>query len=278
MLEKLNRFTRRNLTEDEVYIFDVILCDNEIDRDFEIFSDNSLEKLKSLFIGKTGIFDHNPKGANQTARIFDTEVVSDSSKLTSYGKPYKCLKAMAYMVRTDSNADLIKEIDAGIKKELSISCSAEKQLCSVCGCDRKIKSCVHIKGKKYGDKICYTILDGITDAYEWSFVAIPAQINAGITSKHFNNEKSYDEISAELKNKDSIINLLYDELKRDVIKLCYFNSSCSEALLKAVDKMDISELADFKHSLIKENKSRVSPQLKHSTKDSFSDFKIEVKK
>ena len=34
-LQLLNQFTRRELTEEEVYIFDVILCDNEIDRDFE---------------------------------------------------------------------------------------------------------------------------------------------------------------------------------------------------------------------------------------------------
>ena len=33
LLEKLNRFTRKPLTADEVYAFPVVLCDNEIDRD-----------------------------------------------------------------------------------------------------------------------------------------------------------------------------------------------------------------------------------------------------
>ena len=32
-LDKINKFTRRELTEDELYTFSVILCDNEIDRD-----------------------------------------------------------------------------------------------------------------------------------------------------------------------------------------------------------------------------------------------------
>ena len=45
ILEKINRFTRRKLTEDEVYVFSVILCDNDIDRDCERFSDNALEAL-----------------------------------------------------------------------------------------------------------------------------------------------------------------------------------------------------------------------------------------
>lgn len=33
MLTKINRFTRREFAEEELYIFSVILCDNEIDRD-----------------------------------------------------------------------------------------------------------------------------------------------------------------------------------------------------------------------------------------------------
>ena len=44
-LEKINRFTRRELGEDEVYTFSVILCDNDIDRDLERFSDEALVTL-----------------------------------------------------------------------------------------------------------------------------------------------------------------------------------------------------------------------------------------
>lgn len=84
------------------------------------------------------------------------------------------------MVRTDKNADLIAEIDAGIKKEVSVSCSASKNICSVCGCDKRITQCEHHKGQDG----CHVILDDITDAYEWSFVAVPAQINAGVTKKY----------------------------------------------------------------------------------------------
>lgn len=91
MLEKLNRFTRRELSADEVYIFDVVLCDNEVDRDGECFSLNALNKLKELFVGKTGIFDHNAKSSGQTARIFDTQLVSNSKSKTSRGEDYTCL-------------------------------------------------------------------------------------------------------------------------------------------------------------------------------------------
>ena len=85
-LQLLNQFTRRELTEEEVYIFDVILCDNEIDRDFEKFSLSALKTLQELFIGKTGIFDHDAKSSGQTARIFHTELAEDSERKTSTGE------------------------------------------------------------------------------------------------------------------------------------------------------------------------------------------------
>ena len=47
------------------------------------------------------------------------------------------------MVRTDANRDLIREIDGGIKKEVSISCAAASQTCSVCGSDRRNSPCSH---------------------------------------------------------------------------------------------------------------------------------------
>mgnify|MGYP000619901649 CR=1 FL=1 len=184
LLQELNQFTRRTHTLDEVYLLDVLLCDNEVDRDFERFSDSALETLKTLFVGKTGIFDHDPSGKNQTARIFSTRLETHPEQLTSTGVPYTCLKANAYMVRTAGNADFIREIDAGIKKEVSISCSARSHTCSICGKDRRLTGCPHVQGELYQGMLCHTILSDITDAYEWSFVAVPAQRNAGVTKQY----------------------------------------------------------------------------------------------
>lgn len=60
-LEKINRFTRRELGEDEVYTFSVILCDNDIDRDLERFSDEALVTLAEKFIGRTGDLRPRPE-------------------------------------------------------------------------------------------------------------------------------------------------------------------------------------------------------------------------
>ena len=38
IMAKVNKFTRRELTADEVYIFPVVMCDNELDRDYEQYT------------------------------------------------------------------------------------------------------------------------------------------------------------------------------------------------------------------------------------------------
>lgn len=254
ILSKINRFTRREFSEDELYIFSVILCDNEIDRDYECFSDNALEKLKSLFVGKTGIFDHNASTSNQNARIFDTEIVTDTERTTKAGKPYKYLKAMAYMVRTDDNKNLISEIDAGIKKEVSISCSAAKRICSVCGHDKSGGNCSHIKGKSYNGGKCHVILDDVTDAYEWSFVAVPAQVNAGVTKK-FTDES--DKKSADIDTME-----IDRELRRDIRRLAFFRGGrtaveTAEISAKGMSTAQLIELKKAYERLTGKNKMEV---------------------
>ncbi len=193
----VNRYTRREFTQDEIYALSVTLCDNDIDRDGERFSDDALDMLAKLFVGKTGICDHAAKSENQKARIFSCHTETPVGEYTSDGRQYKKLCARAYMLRSEQNASLIAEIDAGIKKEVSIGCGINRRVCSVCGTDRT-EGCVHKKGRVYrtaaGEQRCHTLLCDPHDAYEWSFVAVPAQRNAGVT-------KAFKE--KEIKNMDT---------------------------------------------------------------------------
>lgn len=269
-LEKLNKFTRREMKEDEVYIFDVVLCDNEIDRDGERFSLNALKSLEKLFVGKTGIFDHDPQSSKQTARIFDVKLLSDTSRTTAAGESYTYLKASAYMVKTDGNENLIKEIDGGIKKEVSISCCAGSKKCSVCGTDLNKKKCPHSAGKNYKGKVAHAVLDDITDAYEWSFVAVPAQVNAGVTKKYVGYAETLNEENARLVEK------LCDMVRADIYRLCLASGSSAytKALTAASEKMNAEELIGFKKILEKEHRSKSISQLNIDTKG-FDEFRME---
>lgn len=262
-LNVLNQFTRREHTAEEVYLFDVCLCDNEIDRDLERFSIPALEELKNLFVGKTGIFDHNPKGSNQTARIFETELVTDPTRKTSIGEPYTYVKGSAYMVRTDANHDLIREIDAGIKKEVSISCRADSHICSVCGKDIHQSHCIHAKGKMYKNNMAHVILSDIKDAYEWSFVAVPAQRQAGVT-KHFTNGFNNDEyddneeiksLKLKLEEQSEIIKQIENETRKEITQLCFLNNSdVQKSISQASEFMSLPALISLKNTLKSEQK------------------------
>lgn len=187
-LAEINRLAKTPLAPEQVYTFSVRLCDNEVDRDLERFDPDALEELGQLFLGKSGVFDHQWSAQGQTARIYRTEVIREPSVTTEAGDEYRWLKGWAYLLRTEKNAELIAEIEGGIKKEVSVGCSAAKRSCSICGKDAGL--CEHERGKYYGGKLCYAVLSDITDAYEWSFVAVPAQRAAGVVKRFGQSEGS----------------------------------------------------------------------------------------
>ena len=185
-LEAINAQAKANLTQEQVYVFSLRLCDDQVDRDFERFDSFALPELAKLFIGKTGIVDHRWSTENQVARIFAAEVVREES--VSY------IKAWAYIRRGGHGDEVIADIDAGIKKEVSVGCAMGRSVCSVCGSE--YGTCGHQKGEYYDGQLCCVILQEPMDAYEFSFVAVPAQRNAGVI-KGFRGQKCLKELAEE---------------------------------------------------------------------------------
>lgn len=190
IMNLINQHTRKELCWDDVYVFPVTLCDNDIDRDTERFTLESLNRLSDLFVGKTMITDHEWKSDNQVARVFETSVDRVDGKKTSAGDDLYRLNALVYMVKNPKNEALISEIDAGIKKEVSVGCSCGKSTCSICGEDFFFgEKCFHRKGEVYDGKTCFVELENPLDAYEVSFVAIPAQKEAGVQKQYDKNKE-----------------------------------------------------------------------------------------
>jgi hypothetical protein len=178
-LKLINQFTRKELTAGDVYIYPILLCDNEVDRDEEYFEKSDLELLSGLAPGVTGIFDHRWSSDGQVARLFSASVESTSNN-NSRGVEYWFLKGWAYILSLDKNKDLIAEIDGGIKKEVSIGFSYTTPICSICGGDyRDYDDCRHIRGRMYNKDICRIRMANPKEMYEYSHVAVPAQPAAG---------------------------------------------------------------------------------------------------
>jgi hypothetical protein len=187
-LKKINKYTLAPVGADDVFIFKATIADNEQDdRNYMPFNLKSLQDLKKLYPGKTMLKDHSRRADNQIARIYDTELVQNANKQTELGELHTELIAKIYMIKTESNKDLIAEILGGIKKEVSTSTRPEKMICNICGVDNMKDYCRHYPGYEYdvnvdgknAKKRCKMLLDGAKEAFELSFVAVPAQPRAG---------------------------------------------------------------------------------------------------
>ena len=103
------------------------------------------------------------------------------------------IKAWAYIRRGEKNDELIADIEAGIKKEVSVGCAMGQAVCSVCG--SPYGTCGHEKGQYYDGQLCLSILREPMDAYEFSFVAVPAQPEAGVLKRFGGGTVSLKELA-----------------------------------------------------------------------------------
>ena len=218
-MEAINAQAKGNLAPEQVYVFSLRLCDDQIDRDFERFDTAALPELAKLFIGKTGIVDHKWSSDAQVARIFSAEVVKEDG--VSY------IKAWAYIRRGGSADEVIADIEAGIKKEVSVGCAMGRSVCSVCGSE--YGSCGHRKGGHYDGMLCCAILREPMDAYEFSFVAVPAQPNAGVLKGMGYGKRSLKELAEEFGAQGEYRAMYQDaelgrkykkQVQDDVVRLC----------------------------------------------------------
>ena len=217
-LGAINALAKAELTEEQVYVFSLRLCDDQVDRDFERFDTAALPGLAKLFIGKTGIVDHKWSSDSQVARIFAAETVLEEG--ISY------IKAWAYIRRGGNNDEIIADIEAGIKKEVSVGCAMGLSVCSICG--GEYGSCGHQKGQYYDGQLCCAILKEPMDAYEFSFVAVPAQVHAGVL-KGMGRNRTLKELAEEFGAQGEYRALFKEaelgrqyrrELESSVVRLC----------------------------------------------------------
>ena len=193
----INKYALAPLDPADIFSFKVTMAANQVDRDHEVFPVKTLEKLQELFIGKTVVKDHDPRSDNQIARIYETYLKQDAEAITPAGETYTQLIAKCYMIKTASNADLIAEINAGIRKEVSLGCRITKAVCSICDTDNVKSYCKHFPGQSYEEKTCFFMLEEPKDAYELSFVAVPAQREAGTVKSYGNEPISLEDMQKE---------------------------------------------------------------------------------
>lgn len=186
-LAKINKYSVGLLGADDVYLFKIEMCSNEIDRVGDKLTGPFLKGFADKVKGRPLIKGHDWDNVNPVARIYDAEVVVDASQHVG-DEPKVYVLGKAYALR--SNKEDIDMIDAGILKECSVSFGSSGDKCSICGCGMVhgfdgIGVCEkgHRALEMYEGEQCSCIIDNCEDAFECSLVAVPCQRNSQVKKK-----------------------------------------------------------------------------------------------
>lgn len=174
-MEAINRQSLRELSADEVFTFRLAACNDHVDRDNERFSREALEDLAKLYVGKPILRDHKWSATTQQARVYAASVDEQDGAAR--------LVLRCYMLRNAASEATIQAIEGGILREVSVGCCVSEAKCSICGTDRINARCQHRPGCEYDGQRCHIELSRCNDAYECSFVAVPAQPGAEVIKR-----------------------------------------------------------------------------------------------
>lgn len=163
----INKQSVNHISSKNVFTFAMKLCDNEIDNAFERFEDEELKYIANKAVGLHAYLDSEREIMDPSICIYKAYVVTDIDRKTKDNKPYKFVKAYAYIIKSDSNKEIINDIENG-KYDISLTVLYDYADCSICNTlDKCIK---HKLGEVYDGKIAYMHLKAIKKVLGFNFV------------------------------------------------------------------------------------------------------------
>jgi len=177
-LELINRFARRALAGDEVYVGECDLCNDGVDRAFERFTVEVLQDFADSLPGKSLLAGHD-HGSLPLGLWFDARLRCDELGVTHLRPSY-------YIVKTRDNEHHRAQLDGGVYRYASIGFRAQDLVCDICGKSWFGWECQHYPGQAYnveGKRVIatarYTRSDARpAEAVEGSIVYLGCQYDA----------------------------------------------------------------------------------------------------
>lgn len=167
----INEHTLNPITAEDVAVFKMDLCNDQIDRHISRFPAEELQRISDdLIVGKPLMELHDmpgmfSRGSQPVGRFFRSQVVKENG-VTS-------VQPDVFLLRGHGEDDIIAKIEAGILSGTSISFALDRPECSSCGCD--IRDCAHMPGEEVDGELCHVVLKEVTDVFEGSIVPLGSQ-------------------------------------------------------------------------------------------------------
>ncbi len=163
--EAVNRYSLRPLRPEEIAVFTLDLCHNQVDRHFSRFPEEELERISGMTPGRPLMERHDLRGSLPRGTFFRSRLHRDGDRVS--------VRPEVYVLRTRENADFILNIEGGVYRETSIGFSFRTPECSVCG--RDLRTCDHVPGREYGGDACHFIMRDVIEVIEGSVVPAGSQ-------------------------------------------------------------------------------------------------------
>lgn len=190
-LNRINKFTRKAVTSEEVVCFKTLSCNDIPDRDDDRFTTQCVKDFSELEqpfspTGKSFMLDHEYKIANAVGRIFgtDTEKIEGALFLTNE----------VYIPNTAQFQPLIEKIDFGINWAVSVGVMLGADECSLGFCKAPFSSwgwwC-----QNGHDKGAYYTEDGEEDEWGWPIACDPETNGAQKCIRNFFDPRDMYELS-----------------------------------------------------------------------------------
>lgn len=161
----VNHFALRPLTPEEVAVFTLDLCHDQVDRHFSRFPEEELERISRMTPGRPLMERHDLRGSLPRGTFFRSHLHRQDGRVS--------VRPEVYVLRTPQNHDFILNIEGGVYRETSIGFSFRLPECSVCGKD--LRTCAHIPGRAYGGHPCHFIMRDVLEVIEGSVVPAGSQ-------------------------------------------------------------------------------------------------------
>ena len=249
-LAVINKFTRRPFTADELYIGQIRLANNAIDRDNERFSEGMLQEFMKTAVRKTFLMDHAKYDSSDNAigKFFDVEIekMDLATAKAETGEDFILpagvtevlfMSPWFYIPKAGIDEKQLIKIDAGVFDFASIGFRAE--------------ALVPVTDDM-GATLFYEYR-GKGETTEGSLVYLGAQHGAGMKSAVDNNTTKTEKQIAETEKPEGGLNTMNEFLKKLAKALGKVFSDDEE---KAVN--EIKALIDEKETTITAQKSKIS--------------------